>query len=319
MFERRVFSELRAEGRRLTGTVLRYGDVSPSHRERFEPGSLRLNAAVPLNLFHDPERAVAWHPGGGLTLKQDSQALTLRADLPPIPAADRALAEIRAGRANGLSVEFKAIQERRDQQGIRIIEKAVLNGIGLVRSPSYTQSKVEARKRSGRTMRTMIPADIDLACECAGAGCKFARFAQDALDQIIREVFDELERDAVASFGSYAAPLASRSRGTLRGKSVEGGAEIEIDIPDSAAGQAVLAAHEDAGVVARPFLDASKSDGVEIPREDGQNSIAYERASMRAIIVSSTDAREGWPDPQLVATPDELASRDAPRKRRIWL
>ena len=52
MFER--FSaglEVRAEGRNLTGTVLRYGDVSPSHRERFEPGSIRFADAVHLDLF----------------------------------------------------------------------------------------------------------------------------------------------------------------------------------------------------------------------------------------------------------------------------
>ena len=36
--ERRTFgTEVRAEGRRLSGVVLAYGDVSPSHRERFEP------------------------------------------------------------------------------------------------------------------------------------------------------------------------------------------------------------------------------------------------------------------------------------------
>ena len=80
--------ELRAEGRRLTGTVMRYGDTSPSHRERFEPGSLRMAEAVHLDLFHDPERAVAWFPGGGLKLDNGRQALAMRAQLPPIPAAD---------------------------------------------------------------------------------------------------------------------------------------------------------------------------------------------------------------------------------------
>ena len=28
-------TELRVEGRKLSGTVMRYGEVSPSHRERF--------------------------------------------------------------------------------------------------------------------------------------------------------------------------------------------------------------------------------------------------------------------------------------------
>ena len=62
-FERRTaVTEIRVDGRKLSGTVMRFGDVSPSHRERFEPGSLRMAEAVHLDLFHDPERAVAWHP-----------------------------------------------------------------------------------------------------------------------------------------------------------------------------------------------------------------------------------------------------------------
>ena len=140
-FERRFAGvELRAEGRRLSGTVLRYGDVSPTHKERFAPGSIRLAEAVHLDLAHDPERAVAWHPGGGLTLDNGRESLTMRAALPPIPAADRALAEIRAGRVNGLSVEFRALKESRDGE-IRVIEDAVLAGIGIVRAPSYGASR----------------------------------------------------------------------------------------------------------------------------------------------------------------------------------
>ena len=144
-----VGGEIRVEGRRLSGTVMRYGDVSPTHRERFEPGSLRLAESIHLDLYHDPERAVAWHPGGGLELREEGGALLLAAELPPIPAADRALADIRAGRVNGLSVEFRAARERRDG-GLRVIEAALLRGIGIVRAPSYHDSRVEARARRRR-------------------------------------------------------------------------------------------------------------------------------------------------------------------------
>lgn len=149
--ERRAIEgvELRVEGRRLSGIVMAYGDVSPSHRERFEPGSLRAAESVPLNLFHDAERAVAWHPGGGLELRSEADSLAMVAQLPPIPAADRALAEIRAGRIGGLSVEFRAVKERREA-GLRVIEEATLSGIGIVRAPSYEASRVEARARRRR-------------------------------------------------------------------------------------------------------------------------------------------------------------------------
>ena len=146
---RSALGELRVEGRTLTGTVMRYGDVSPSHRERFEPKSLRMAESVHLDLFHDPERAVAWHPGGGLELENGDGALSMCALLPPIPAADRALAEIRSGNVNGLSVEFRAVRESRDGD-IRVVEEAELSGIGIVRSPSYGASRVEARARRRR-------------------------------------------------------------------------------------------------------------------------------------------------------------------------
>ena len=143
---RAALGEIRVEGRKLTGTVMRYGEVSPSHKERFEPGSLRMADAVHLDLNHDKERAVAWHPGGGLELRDEDGAMILSAELPPIPAADRALEEIRSGKTAGLSVEFRAVKESRSE-GVRVIEEALLEGVGLVERPSYTGSRIEARSR----------------------------------------------------------------------------------------------------------------------------------------------------------------------------
>ena len=150
---RAALGEIRVEGRKLSGVVMRYGQISPSHKERFEPGSLRMADAVHLDLNHDRERAVAWHPGGGLELADRGEALELSAELPPIPAADRALDDIRTGKANGLSVEFHSVKESR-VDGIRVIEEAILSGVGLVKNPSYQGSRVEARARKhGRLPR----------------------------------------------------------------------------------------------------------------------------------------------------------------------
>ncbi len=146
---RAALGEVRVEGRKLTGTVLRYGEVSPSHRERFAPGALRMAEAVHLDLYHDRERVIAYMPGGGLEIAGQGDAVELTANLPPIPAADRALAEIREGKTTGLSVEFRAVKESRDG-GIRVIEDAILSGVGLVQSPSYLGSRVEARNRRRR-------------------------------------------------------------------------------------------------------------------------------------------------------------------------
>ena len=312
-FERRYSAELRAEGRRLSGTVMRYGDVSPSHRERFEPGSLRMAESVHLDLHHDVERAVAWHPGGGLALANGRDVLTMRAELPPIPAADRALAEIKAGRVDGLSVEFRAVRER-EESGIRVIEDAILSGIGIVRSPSYDGARVEARKRSGRTMRARIPTDETVACECAGQDTRWARVIEPAMEKMWKDSFTEGTKAVVGAYlENYQTPIASTARGTLRGRiRGVGGYEVDIDLPDSEAGRALLAAWEDSGLVVRPFIADQQSVIV-----DGVREITGGR--LRALILTSSDAREGWPEPEIVATPDELASADAPRVRRIRL
>ena len=146
---RAALGEIRVEGRKLTGTVIRYGEISPTHKERFAPGSIRMAGAVHLDLFHDRERVVAYHPGGGLELSSGVQTVELVAELPPIPAADRALEEIRTGKITGLSVEFRAIKESR-VDGVRVIEEAELSGVGIVARPSYEGSRVEARNRRRR-------------------------------------------------------------------------------------------------------------------------------------------------------------------------
>ena len=313
---RAALGEIRAEGRRLSGIVMKYGDVSPSHRERFEPGALRMAESVHLDLHHDPERAVAWFPGGGLAIENGRDSVTMRAELPPIPAADKAIAEIKAGRANGLSVEFHAVRERRDGD-IRVIQDAILSGIGIVKAPSYGGSRVEARRRSGRTMRATIPAGRSLECRCSGAECKFARMAAEGMQEAFDKAFRQFEREVVAGFGSYDMPLASASSGTLRGRILgNGDGEVEIDLPADSVGAATLAAHEAAGVIVRPHIDAAGA----VSTVEGETRV-YQTMPIRAFLVSATDAREGWPAPELVATPDELARASAPRlrKRRLWL
>ena len=162
--------ELRAEGRRLEGIVLRYGDVSPSHRERFLPGAFDLSGDRIrwLDYRHDQTRIVAHTGDGTLSLKDGGDALRLRADLPRLPLADKVLQEVNSGVLGGLSIEFRSQKESLDDSGIRVIEAADLPGIGLVPSPSYPDSRVETRQAG--VIRGTIPYDSELACECYGRG-----------------------------------------------------------------------------------------------------------------------------------------------------
>ena len=142
----------------------------------------------------------------------------------------------------------------------------------------------------------------------------------DALRDEFELAFGQARKEIIAGFGSYDMPLASLSAGTLRGRILANGdGEVEIDLPDDAVGAAVMAAHEAAGVIVRPHIDASAAEST----IEG-DTINYRKAPIRAFLVSATDAREGWPVPELIATAvglDELASVAAPRARKIprWL
>ena len=327
--ERSTPLEFRQEGRRLVGPAVVYGDVSPSHRERFTAGTfgnLDDGETRWLNLEHRQNEAIAW-TGGGLTLTDTKDALLVRAEIPQIPAGEKALADVRSGRLTGFSVEFRAHEEHRDS-GLRVITGAALEGIGLVRMPSYQQSVAEVRGRGGRTLSSVIPADTDVECACVGGGCEFIRITQDLMAEMWDRTFTKFERQAVATYSDYRTALASTSRGTMRGRIDENGdGVVDIDIPTGAAGDAVIAAHDAAGVVVRPFIDSTTATGRTVVREDGTSVFEYDHAELRAVIISATDARKGWPEPRIVPTPDELMDGERSalvtpawkRRAAIWL
>ena len=146
--------EIRADGRTLVGPAIRYGEVSPGHRERFDAGAFALddNRTRWLDVGHDRSIVIAHTDGGGLEFRDTPDALEVSAILPDIPAANQALADLKAGRLRGFSLEFDSLQETRDGE-IRVVERAILAGIGLVRSPSYQGSVVEVRTTSLKTKR----------------------------------------------------------------------------------------------------------------------------------------------------------------------
>ena len=203
--------ELRADGRRISGTVVLYGETADSRgamilpgagastralgarRERFAPRSYVATVpAVALNIEHRQLQAAAWYPGGGLTLIDDADALRFTADLPAIPAGDMALDGVRSGKYKGVSVEFRALAERM-QDGERVIERYELHGIGLTERPVYAGSTVEARQLETAAIRGTIQADGNAIydCDCLGgrgsALCK-VRFEVGSFDKVLERV-----------------------------------------------------------------------------------------------------------------------------------
>ena len=308
--------ECRAEGRRLIGPAIRYGDVSSSHRERFEAGAFTLDGSCRwLNYRHEPDRVLCFTGGGGLQLRDSPEQLLVTAELPSIPLADHALAEVRNKKLKGFSVEFRAVDEKMEN-GLRVIKRAELAGVGLVADPSYSSSQAELRARSGRTLRATIPENKKLACMCSGgAEVKFAQFAENAISEMLDTAFSnvqaELGNPVIAAFENYQSPLASARRGTVRRAARNA---VDIDLPKSAAGDAVLSAAEDAGVIVRPFIDAAESVFV----TEGDTAV-YSRARLRAVLISSSDQRIGWPEPLLIQTPENVIRSAIPSEATLWL
>ena len=217
--ERHAGPELRADGRTLVGPVVRYGEVSPTHRERFEPGSLSPLGDVVLNLGHRRLQALAF--GDRLELRDTPEAFMVRARLPRIPAADVALDGVRSGVYTGFSSEFKAREEVRES-GIRVIRRADLVGVGLV---EYERNTVEVRRRIGR-VSGRIPRRKALDCRCAD-GCEKATIDGEV----------EVSPTALAIRRGYAEALGSRERGTLKVDIADDAIRVEVGVPDTSYGR----------------------------------------------------------------------------------
>ena len=331
--------DFRSEGRKLSGQIIAYGDISPGHRELFLPGAFTLADAVPLNLGHNQLVACGWFPGGGVEIRDTEAALTMSAELAKIPAADRALAEVRAGKLSGLSVEFIAEKEKREG-GIRIIKKAQLVGIGLVDEPSYPQSIVEARREMRgpdpdderqfwydrrRAVSGKMPLDATADCRCQGKGCNQVKFLPGSFDKTIQGA-ESGDRDISATTGSNGVEniLGSTRQGTLRLTADNGGMGFSIAAATGApALLALIQSATAAPPIARPIIDLELSK-FEDEILDGELVRVFSEVYLRSLLVKWADA-QGWPplvvDDFVEAGVGEFQTREAKKTRRAlsWL
>jgi len=126
-------------GGTLTGVALRYGDIAHvGHgvREMFRPGAFGEFDTPDLTLQHDPGFIVA--PAAIVDLTDAPDALRLRTRVDPRGAAADL---VRRGALRGLSVEFRALDERVERD-VRVIVRAALRGLSLVDRPAYSASGV---------------------------------------------------------------------------------------------------------------------------------------------------------------------------------
>ena len=155
--------ELRVQGRRLLGTVVRYGAPGEGGMERFQAGAFSeqlrqepgLGNDVMLNVQHQRARPLARYPGA-MTLRDTAEALTMEATLPETRDADDVLALVKGRVLVGLSVGFVALSERWERD-VRIVERATLDHVAVVDRPSYPDSMVDARAYGGGIRFWQLP------------------------------------------------------------------------------------------------------------------------------------------------------------------
>ena len=264
----------RQDGRRLQGTAIRYGDVArtPLGPERFERGAFGDVQAVDaiLNIQHDRRKPLVRTDGGGLTLTDSATALTIRAELPNTQESNDALELVRMRVLRGLSIEFEALRER-VENGIRVISRAALIGIGLVDRPAYRDSLVEIRQDGlGLSGAFMYDVDTIIADRAdpdahSGAWTGFSEplgvLSPETLEvrqdgsvrkrrvapRAFRFALEDQTREISLVLGGYDKPLASRLGGTLRLEDTQTALRFRTDrlpstsyVADSAGSRAAL-------------------------------------------------------------------------------
>ena len=220
----RRYSEIRAEGgRRLSGVVIRYGEVSTGlpWRERFERGAFGDVGAldVRLTVQHVRSRLIARTGGGGLELTDGQDALRMTADLPESREADDTLSLVRNNVLRGLSVEFQPLLVGQDA-GVRVVRRAGLPGLSVVDKGAYSGSVVAVRaelRQDGEGLAGSFHYNVnrvvsDRAAEEAGIeerqrGRRKTRVAPGAF----RNTLQDPSREVVVTLGrTYNQPLGSK-------------------------------------------------------------------------------------------------------------
>ena len=304
------YSELRQDGRVLTGTAIRYGDIAtlPWGQEKFLSGAFGpvVHADVILNSQHDRSTPLARTGGGGLMLTDSPNSLVIRAELPETQAGLDVLELVRKKVLRGLSIEFHATAEQQEND-LRIVEQATLTGVSVVDNPAYPSSTVEARAKKGASgFKSKIPYEQILECHCHRGECNQVRITKKAFDEALQS-----DDEILVIHGDYSKALGSRKRGTLRLKGTGDGMDIEMDLPDTQAGKDLAAAHAAVPLVMRPYFDQDASDFTEV---DGVAE--YKKMKLRAILIGATDASKGWPEAKMIGKPK---SEPKKRDRKIWL
>ena len=240
----------------------------PFGREKFEAGAFSPIGDVLLNAHHARSAPLARTDGGGLVLTDSVEALRIVADLPATREADDVIELVRKKVLRGLSIEFRAAEERLEGN-LRIISRAALAAVSVVDTGAYPDATVEARRRGGGRGRSggrgRVRYNRNLACRCVGEGCRVKFKKIDVSD----------DEDVVATVAGMDQAFASTRAKTLRLRQQDDGLDIELDttvLTDTEPGRRLLEQADARGSrsTARPIVDYDRTkfttdvDGVRV-------------------------------------------------------
>ena len=296
----RLQIETRQTRGRLVGEVF-YNTPARDRPERFAAGAFD-SVADPLNLTlqHDRERQpVATTADGTLEVRDTETSLQLSARLRPLSAEHRLVSR---GTLGGLSVEFVALEERQTD-GMRIITRAHLDGIGLVDSGSYLSTvELRARGMGGAWFRARIPTKRRMQCECVGPDSE-VEFDLDSFD---------FDRDILGvGGGGFDNVLGSTKRGTLLLEPTKKGLEIGLTNAETETAKKVISSGRVADIYARPILDLEASEFTE-----AGGVRHFTRAYVRAVLIKPTTSNRGHIAAKIT---DPATGLEVRQRRRIWL
>ena len=299
------------------GVIVRYNSIGAGDygKERFEPRAFGdvSKLDISLTVQHDRGRQLARTPHT-MMLSDSNSMLAMVSKPPPTQEVIDARALVQAGILGGLSVEFRAIEERREN-GVRVISRAQLAGVSIVDRPAYPASVVEARRqlheqraKLSLMVSGLIPYERKVDCRCQSGICNSVRLKRGSLNNAT-----EPDQEILLVAGDYGKALSSKQLGSLTLTEQANGLAVSSSLPDSQAARDLVAMAETVPLLIRPSFDQKASTFV----EEGETAV-YENMKLRAILIGASDQAEGWPHAEL-AEPE--ARRAAHRAGRfpIWL
>ena len=301
------------------GVLMKYRSIGegPYGKEVFLPGSFGNveQAEILLNVQHDRSRPLARAPGT-MQLVDSNSVLTLVAKPPATQEVQDARMMVQAKILTGLSIEFTAL-EQEHRNGLRVISKAQLCGVGLVDTPAFPASTVEARRQQHEqraklslTISGIIPYEEKLDCRCQSGVCDSVRLKRGSLNNAT-----EPDREILLVAGDYGKALSSKQLGSLKVTEQANGLAVSSSLPDSQAARDLVAMAETVPLLIRPSFDQKASTFV----EDGPTAI-YSKMQLRAILIGASDMAKGWPPATLEEPPQEPRGLHSEQKRVLsWL